>query len=198
MSKSRVIPSNTKPNWTCEIGNKVYTYMSGTTQTVPDEVAVIIDNYYAMQAKEDDPTIRVVTEIGANPTDKEVPTAKATAEAIASAVPSGWQPGQPAYILYDSNEPGEDSIIIRGCTRDDLFAYLEEMLTHGIENTPFHPLLGMQDNGDNFGFDELMGVYSSMDNVGFRLDIGDYLIYHEGRLEVKEEEEDEGDGEDGE
>lgn len=53
---SRVIPSNMKPTWSCKIGNTVYEYTSGTTQSVPESVAEIIDKYYALQPKEANPT----------------------------------------------------------------------------------------------------------------------------------------------
>ena len=55
MSKIRVIPSNMHP-WECEINGVPYgPYPAGTVQTVPDEVAAVIDNYYASQPKEAPP-----------------------------------------------------------------------------------------------------------------------------------------------
>lgn len=52
---SRVIPNNTKPTWSCKIGNTTYEYTSGTTQSVPENVAEIIDKYYALQPAEANP-----------------------------------------------------------------------------------------------------------------------------------------------
>lgn len=52
MSRTVKIPSNTKPFWVCEINGKVYSYIAGSTQAVPDEVADLIDNINAMKPKE--------------------------------------------------------------------------------------------------------------------------------------------------
>lgn len=42
-TQSKVIPTSQKPFWKCTIGNTTYEYKAGTTQTVPDEVAALID-----------------------------------------------------------------------------------------------------------------------------------------------------------
>lgn len=42
--KTVIIPSNTYPWWECTINGVKYRYKSGTEQTVPDEVAEIIEN----------------------------------------------------------------------------------------------------------------------------------------------------------
>lgn len=47
MSKSVTIPSNMNP-WVCNINGVVYSYKAGSTQTVPDEVASLIENINAM------------------------------------------------------------------------------------------------------------------------------------------------------
>lgn len=54
MSKSRLIPSNISP-FVCCVDNIWYSYESGTTQTVPDGVADIIDNYNALLPQENPP-----------------------------------------------------------------------------------------------------------------------------------------------
>ena len=54
MSKSVKIPSDYQ-DFTVVINNTVYTYKGGTTQTVPDEVAAVIENYNAGKPKEDAP-----------------------------------------------------------------------------------------------------------------------------------------------
>lgn len=52
MAQTVIIPDNYKPTWKCEIGNKVYEYPSGTSQSVPDEVAAVIKNIDDMDPKE--------------------------------------------------------------------------------------------------------------------------------------------------
>ena len=52
MSKSVKIPSTMNPNWICEINGKTYSYLSGSTQIVPDEVASVIANIELMRPKE--------------------------------------------------------------------------------------------------------------------------------------------------
>ena len=52
MSRSVKSPTTTAPEWACEINGKVYSYPSGTTQTVPDEVAAVIANLAASEPKE--------------------------------------------------------------------------------------------------------------------------------------------------
>lgn len=82
MSRSVKIPSTPAPTFTCVINGTAYSYASGTTQTVPDEVAALIDNINRNKPKEDDPTITIVTSIGESSTDKDVPTAKAVYDAL--------------------------------------------------------------------------------------------------------------------
>lgn len=50
MSKQVTIPSNMNP-WWCNINGAVYSYTAGSTQTVPDEVAAVIENYNNMLPK---------------------------------------------------------------------------------------------------------------------------------------------------
>ena len=52
MSKTVMIPTSERRFWECEIGNRKYRYVAGTTQTVPDEVAAIIDQINAMAPAE--------------------------------------------------------------------------------------------------------------------------------------------------
>lgn len=54
MSKQVTIPSNMNP-WWCNINGVVYSYTAGSTQTVPDEVAAVIENYNNMLPKLDEP-----------------------------------------------------------------------------------------------------------------------------------------------
>ena len=42
-TQSKLIPTSQKPYWKCKIDNTEYAYLAGTTQTVPDEVAALID-----------------------------------------------------------------------------------------------------------------------------------------------------------
>ena len=42
-TQSKLIPTSQKPYWKCKIDNTEYAYLAGTTQTVPDAVAAIID-----------------------------------------------------------------------------------------------------------------------------------------------------------
>ena len=42
-TQSKLIPTTQKPYWKCKIDNTEYAYLAGTTQTVPDAVAAIID-----------------------------------------------------------------------------------------------------------------------------------------------------------
>ena len=51
MSKSVTIPSYNDP-FVVEVNNTKYSYPAGTTQTVPDEVACVIDNINANMPKE--------------------------------------------------------------------------------------------------------------------------------------------------
>lgn len=56
MSKIRNIPDNMKPHWECIINGVKYTYVAGAEDvSVPDAVAAVIDNYYAMLPKENPP-----------------------------------------------------------------------------------------------------------------------------------------------
>jgi len=56
MPKTRNIPDNMKPHWECIINGVKYTYVAGAEdETVPDAVAAVIDNYYAMLPKENPP-----------------------------------------------------------------------------------------------------------------------------------------------
>lgn len=43
MSKTVMIPSNMNP-WVCYINNNIYSYPAGTEQSVPDEVAALIES----------------------------------------------------------------------------------------------------------------------------------------------------------
>lgn len=54
MSKQVTIPSNMNP-WWCNINGVVYSYTAGSTRTVPDEVAAVIENYNNMLPKLDEP-----------------------------------------------------------------------------------------------------------------------------------------------
>ena len=54
MSKHVTIPSNMNP-WWCNINGVVYSYTAGSTQTVPDEVAAVIENYNNMLPKLEEP-----------------------------------------------------------------------------------------------------------------------------------------------
>ena len=56
MSKLRNIPDNMKPHWECIINGVKYSYLAGAEDVnVPDAVAAVIDNYYAMLPKENPP-----------------------------------------------------------------------------------------------------------------------------------------------
>lgn len=50
----RIIPGNMSP-WECEINDVKYVYPPGTEQMVPDEVAHVIDAWYAAQEQESVP-----------------------------------------------------------------------------------------------------------------------------------------------
>lgn len=71
------IPDYVSPTWSCVINGKTYSYPSGTTQSVPDEVAALIANIESGQPQKRPRPAAGVTEIGENSTDYEVPTAKA-------------------------------------------------------------------------------------------------------------------------
>ena len=60
MSKSVTIPTNMKPFWACEINGIQYSYLAGSTATVPDEVAALVEQYYAALPKEEDLTYKNV------------------------------------------------------------------------------------------------------------------------------------------
>lgn len=62
MSRSVTIPNYMTPYWRCNINNVEYAYLAGTTQTVPDEVAALIDQYNAAQPKEGPRPIKVLPE----------------------------------------------------------------------------------------------------------------------------------------
>lgn len=49
--KTVTIPSDYHP-YVVEVNGKVYKYPEGTTQSVPDEVAAVIENYWKLQPKE--------------------------------------------------------------------------------------------------------------------------------------------------
>lgn len=53
MSKSVTIPTYMQPDFVCTINNTTYRYKAGTTQTVPDEVAELIENINAAIPQED-------------------------------------------------------------------------------------------------------------------------------------------------
>lgn len=53
MSKEVKIPTSMQPDFVCTINNTTYRYKAGTTQTVPDEVAELIENINAQEPKED-------------------------------------------------------------------------------------------------------------------------------------------------
>lgn len=55
MSKSVTIPTYMQPDWFCTINNTTYRYKAGTTQTVPDEVAELIEAINAQQPVENPP-----------------------------------------------------------------------------------------------------------------------------------------------
>lgn len=55
MSKSVKIPTYMQPDWVCTINNTTYRYKAGTTQTVPDEVAELIENINAQEPVENPP-----------------------------------------------------------------------------------------------------------------------------------------------
>lgn len=55
MAKTIKIPNNMKPYYEVEIGNKKYRYPAGTTQSVPDEVAAVIEANSNMRPKENPP-----------------------------------------------------------------------------------------------------------------------------------------------
>lgn len=76
MAVSKLIPNSPDP-FVCNINGVIYSYKAGTTQSVPDEVAALIDNINANAPTEDDPTVTIVTAIDDNATDKQIPTAKA-------------------------------------------------------------------------------------------------------------------------
>lgn len=52
MSKSVTIPSTNSPMWTCCINGTCYSYSAGSTQTVPDEVAALINDIRALDPRE--------------------------------------------------------------------------------------------------------------------------------------------------
>lgn len=76
MTVSKLIPNSPDP-FVCNINGVIYSYKAGTTQSVPDEVAALIDNINANAPTEDDPTVKIVTAIDDNATDKQIPTALA-------------------------------------------------------------------------------------------------------------------------
>lgn len=55
MSKSVTIPTYMQPDFVCTINNVTYRYKAGTTQTVPDEVAELIENINASVPVENPP-----------------------------------------------------------------------------------------------------------------------------------------------
>lgn len=55
MSKSVTIPTYMQPDFVCTINNTTYRYKAGTTQTVPDAVAELIENINAQEPVENPP-----------------------------------------------------------------------------------------------------------------------------------------------
>lgn len=55
MSKSVTIPTFMLPDFVCTINTKTYRYKAGTTQTVPDAVAELIENINASVPVENPP-----------------------------------------------------------------------------------------------------------------------------------------------
>ena len=56
MPKLRNIPDNMRPFWECTVNGVKYSYPAGAEDVeVPDAVASVIDNYYAMLPKENPP-----------------------------------------------------------------------------------------------------------------------------------------------
>ena len=53
MSKSVLIPDTERKYWECELNGVRYRYVAGSTQTVPDEVAALIDQINAMKPVEE-------------------------------------------------------------------------------------------------------------------------------------------------
>lgn len=81
MSKTVTIPMSPSP-YVVTINNTRYEYKAGATVSVPDEVAALIAANAGNAPVEDDPTVRLVTEIGEDASDKQYPTAKAVKDAI--------------------------------------------------------------------------------------------------------------------
>lgn len=85
MSKTVTIPMSPSP-YVVTINNTRYEYKAGATVSVPDEVAALIEANAGNAPVEYDPTVRLVTEIGEDASDKQYPTAKAVMDAIEDAI----------------------------------------------------------------------------------------------------------------
>lgn len=67
MSKTVKIPDYSHPVWSCDINGRVYTYASGSTAEVPDEVAEVIANIEAhkpQEVKSGEKTVRTFYGVG--------------------------------------------------------------------------------------------------------------------------------------
>ena len=87
MSKTVIIPGNMDP-WCCAINGVPYgPWPAGTEQTVPDEVAAVIENYYASQPRENPP--ETDEEMAKRIADEEIAKAAIVTSQIASVTKAG-------------------------------------------------------------------------------------------------------------
>ena len=100
MSKMVTIPSNTRPYWECCINGVPHSYMAGSTQEVPDEVASLIEHLMEQQPKEPvkaeyvdyDMVIRCSTNLHVGVTAAAFAVESGDAEALMAKIEKGQMP----------------------------------------------------------------------------------------------------------
>lgn len=108
MSKTVMIPNDTRPTWSCEINGARYAYAAGTEQTVPDEVAALIEANAANVVPENPP--ETVEETAKRISDEEIgktfPDAPyAAGVTVLTTAPTADNEGEGHIIVILDEEP---------------------------------------------------------------------------------------------